>query len=252
MLERRVGADIGRVLAAEFEPDADEGPGRGALDLAPCLDRAGEGDMVDAARGDELGRLGMVEGQGLKQPRRQAGRVEGFLETIADQQGLRGVLEENRVARHQRGDDRIDGGEIGIVPGRDGQDKAERRALDRSLKALFLWELNVGERLVGDRDHIARPFGEASQLAAAVTHRAAHLDAEFRRDLGFHRQHRVDCGGAQPRPFVQRRMRPFALRGSRVFEAPGDMGVARAHAANHFAAVDRRNADDVAHQMISK
>src|SRR3954463_129887 len=47
-VEIGVGPDIGRVLAAELEPDADEAAGRCLLDRCPAGDRAGEGDVVDA------------------------------------------------------------------------------------------------------------------------------------------------------------------------------------------------------------
>ena len=53
-------------------------------------------------------------------------------EALADQQRLRGVLEDHRVARHQRRHDGVDGGEVGIVPRRDDHDDAERLACSRS------------------------------------------------------------------------------------------------------------------------
>ena len=49
-----IGAHIGRVLAAELQPDAREGAGRSPLDRLPGRDRAREADLVDAARRDQL------------------------------------------------------------------------------------------------------------------------------------------------------------------------------------------------------
>ncbi len=65
--------------------------------------------MVDLARAEQLFGLGMVEHDVLEQALRQAGLVEGLLETFADKQRLRGVLEDHRVAGHQRRHDGVDG-----------------------------------------------------------------------------------------------------------------------------------------------
>ena len=54
MREIDVGAHIGRILAAEFEPDAGEGAGRRLLDRAAGRDRTGEADLIDLARRDQL------------------------------------------------------------------------------------------------------------------------------------------------------------------------------------------------------
>jgi hypothetical protein len=50
VVELGVGADIGRILAAELEAERGEGAGSGAFDPAAALDRAGEVDVVDLAR----------------------------------------------------------------------------------------------------------------------------------------------------------------------------------------------------------
>ena len=49
----RIRADIGRVFAAELQADRRKSAGGGALDSPPAGDRAGEIDMVDAARAEQ-------------------------------------------------------------------------------------------------------------------------------------------------------------------------------------------------------
>ena len=49
MADVGVGAHIGWILAAQFQPDADETPGRGGLDHFPARDRTGKGDEVITA-----------------------------------------------------------------------------------------------------------------------------------------------------------------------------------------------------------
>ena len=73
VVELGVGADIGRVLAAELEPERREGAGRGPLDGAAAGDRAGEVDVVDLARADQLLGLLVDQDEILEQALRQAG-----------------------------------------------------------------------------------------------------------------------------------------------------------------------------------
>ena len=54
--------------------------------------------------------------------------LERLGEALADEQRLRGMLEDHRVAGHQRRHDGVDRGEIGIVPRRDDEHDAERLA----------------------------------------------------------------------------------------------------------------------------
>ena len=180
MIERGIAAHIGRVLAAKLQPDADESARRGALDGAASLDRAGEADMIDAARRDQSRCLLVAERKRLEHVRRQARLVERLLKTVADQQRLRGMFQQHRVAGHQCGHDGIDGCEIGIVPWGDGQHQTKRLALDSAAEAFFRRWRHVGERFFGDGDHVARAFGETAHFAAAVADRAAHLPGEFR------------------------------------------------------------------------
>ena len=102
MIELGVGAHIGRVLAAELEPERGEGAGGGALDGAAAGDRAGEVDVVDLAGADQLLGLLVRQDEVLEQALGQAGAPERLGEALADEQGLRGVLEDDGVAGEQR------------------------------------------------------------------------------------------------------------------------------------------------------
>ena len=163
-----------------------------------------------------------------KRPRRQAGALGGFGEALADQQGLRGVLEDHRVAGQQRRDDRVDRGEVRIVPGRDHHHDAERLARDEAGEAGLVGELlERRERRLGDRDHVARALLDAALLAAEAD-RPAHLPGELGHDLVVHLRaaHRPSCRRA-PRA---RRPSPRATRAARRLRAGHrrvDLGAAR-------------------------
>ena len=94
VVELGVGQHIGRVLAAELQAERREGAGRRLLDRAAAGDRAGEVDVVDLAGADQLLGLRVVQDEVLEHALRQAGRVEAPGEALADQQRLRGVLED--------------------------------------------------------------------------------------------------------------------------------------------------------------
>ena len=96
----------------------------------------------------------------LRQPR----PVERLLEPLGHQQRRGRMLQHHRVARHQRRDDRVDGGEIGIVPRRDREDHAERVAPDVAHEAVLGAGIDVGQRLLGDADHVAGALLEPAQL----------------------------------------------------------------------------------------
>src|SRR5687768_10854581 len=72
MVEVRVGAHVGWVLAAELQTHADETAGGGALDGGPCRNRAREGDVIDPRILDDAGGRLMGEVKRLQQAVRQA------------------------------------------------------------------------------------------------------------------------------------------------------------------------------------
>src|SRR5207237_9328808 len=90
--EVRVGRDVGRVLAAELEPDVDEALGALAIDFVAAAHRAGEAHVSDLRSGDDL-RAGVVARvDGGDQVFRRAGARERSREYVAVYSEARGVL----------------------------------------------------------------------------------------------------------------------------------------------------------------
>ncbi|MNF99819.1 hypothetical protein D3C84_827350 [compost metagenome] len=116
VFEIGVGANVGRVFAAELQAHADEIRDGCLLDLQASVHRTREVHLLYVAGDDGYCGTGMTEQQVLEQPFRQIGSAKSFSETLADQQGLRGVFEDHAVARHQRRNNRVDGGQIGVIP----------------------------------------------------------------------------------------------------------------------------------------
>ena len=99
MVELDVGQHIGRVLAAEFQAERHEGSRRGLFDRPPAGHRAGEVDMIDLAGAEQSFGLGVVQHDVLEDVLRQVGLLEGPGEALADQERLRGVLQDHRASR---------------------------------------------------------------------------------------------------------------------------------------------------------
>ena len=128
VLEIGIGSDVRGVLAAQLQPDLEKAPRCGLLHAASAGDRAGEAHEADfAARDDPRDRL-VTEVQMLEQARGQPARGARLADPLGAKRGLRRVLQNHRVARHQCRHDGIHGGQIRIVPGRDDERNAERHS----------------------------------------------------------------------------------------------------------------------------
>ncbi len=77
----------------------------------------------------------MGEVQGLEHALGQPGRLERLREALGAQRRLRRVLEKHRVAREQGRDQGVHRRQVGVVPGRDHEDHAERLAADEAVEA---------------------------------------------------------------------------------------------------------------------
>ena len=253
VVEIGVRAHIGRVLAAELEPERGEGARRCALDGAPAGDGAGEVAVIDEAGAENAARLVVAEIQVLEQALRQAGPVHRHLEALAGQHRLRRVLEQHRIAGHQRRHDGVDGGEIGIVPGRDDEHEADRLALDHAAEARLLvvgWDRL--QALLRNRDHVARPLLDPAELAA-VAHRAAHLLGDLGHHLLVHGEQRIEEGGDLRSALGNRGVTPCLLRLARGLDRRIDGGLGHDRTADELASVDGGNADDIGigHKAVS-
>ena len=92
----------------------------------------------------------MRQVQILEYAGRNAGARECLEKALGAQRRLVRMLEHHRIAGDQRGQHGIDRRQVGIIPGRDDGDDAERYALDLPLKAGLVAGLNGGERLRRD------------------------------------------------------------------------------------------------------
>ena len=161
-LEVGVFGHVARILAAELQPEPGEGAGRGLFDPRPARDGAGEVDEVEASVRDQRTGGVVVEEHGLEHVLGHARPVEAFGEAFAHQQGLGRVFQHHRIARDERGHDRVDRGHVGVVPGRDHQHHAVRRAADEAAETVAVFEREV-----------AKPLGRdlAPCIACARSHR---------------------------------------------------------------------------------
>ena len=169
--------------------------------------------MVDLAGAEQPLGLCMVHDQVLEHALRQPGLSERLGEALADEQRLRGMLQDHGAAGDQRRHDRVDGGEVGIVPGRDHHDHAEGLARHVAAEArLRVARIDGLQRFFRDVDHVFRALDDAA-LLAAVAHRAPHLPGEFGHDLVVHGKKRVEEGQRITASLGDRHQRPLCLRG---------------------------------------
>ena len=120
---------------------------------------------VDAAVADEPLRVRMGQMQHLKDSRRQTRVREALGEALRGEGSLGGMFEQNRVARHDRRHDAVDGDQKGIVPGRDREHHAVRLAADETAQAGRLTAIDVRKGIGGGTDHVTGSLYGAAHLA---------------------------------------------------------------------------------------
>ena len=172
---------------------------------------------------DHLGGRRLRHVHGLEEPVRQPGGLRCLFHPLGAERRLVRVLEDDRVAGHQRRHDSVDGGEVGIVPGRDHEHDAERLAADEAAEARLRLRLEIGERPRRGGDHVARPLLEAAHLARRVADRAAHLPGDLGRDLVPSCDERVDEGAHQRRALLDGAPAPSGLCPAGALERAGDL-----------------------------
>ena len=242
MLQLGVRPDIGRVLAAQLQAEADEARGGGPLNRVAGRHRAGEGNEVEAVMADQIERRLVAQVQVLEQPLGQPGGREGLGEALGRERRLGRVLEDHPIAGHERRHDGVDRGQVGIVPGRDDQDHAERLAPHEAGEAVPRLRAHIGQRLGRHLDHIAGPFLEAGDLARALAARPAHLPGDFLGDLAALGDEGVDRLAKQRLALGNRQMAPGRLRLTGADQGRPDFGRAGQRPLDIDAAVDRRDA----------
>ena len=103
MREVGIGTHVGGILAAQFEADADETLGRCVLHGMSAGDGPGECDEIDQSRGDQLRGLLVRAMQELKYAFGQPRCPETFGIALGAQGRLAGMLQDDRIAGHDRG-----------------------------------------------------------------------------------------------------------------------------------------------------
>ncbi len=199
-----------------------------------------------AALADQLGGGLVSEEESVEQPIRQPRLGEGASEALADQQCLRRAFKGDGVAGDERRDDGIDGGEVGVVPGRDDEHRADRLAGDITMEAVAVLDDEGSERVFRDRGHVGRPLLDAADLAA-IAHRPAHLPGKLRHDLPVHRLQRGDGLIDDGHALRQGPRRPVLLRGFCLSQDRCSLVRCLRLAFRIDAAVNRRNAGQFAH-----
>ncbi len=182
VLDVRIVPDVRRIATAQFQPSADESLRRGMLHGVPTGHGAGECDEPDAWITDGLLGRGVRQVHRLEHALGQPRLAKALRETLGAERRLGGVLEHHGIAGHDRRNDAVHGDQVGIVPGRDRQDDAERLAADEAREALARSSLDVRQRFRGDVDHVACPLQRAAHLAGRKPDRPAHLPGQFQRD----------------------------------------------------------------------
>ena len=120
----------------------------------------------------------MIEKEVLEHIVRDSGSVKGLCHPLADQKGLRGMLENDRIPRDQCRCHRVDRGHIRIVPGRDHEHDSLRFAHDLAPKSRTVLDQDWGECFRRNCSHMARAFVESAKFAA-IADRAPHLMRQF-------------------------------------------------------------------------
>ena len=119
--------------------------------------------------------------------------------------------------------------------------------------SVLLADLEIGERLRRDVDHVARALAEAAHLRRAVAERAADLPGQLFRDLRRVGDDRLEQRTAQRRALGERYVAKLALCLVRGHQRRFDVRTARELALDVHAAVDgsdrdlRRHARSIAH-----
>ncbi len=211
----RVFHDIARILSAQFQPHAGKGSGSGFLHGTATCDRAGEIDEVERTGGNQLFACCVVEEQVLKHVSRHACFHEGAHHALTNQQCLSRMLDDDRIASHQRRSDRVDCRHVGVVPRRDDEDDAMRLALYAARKGGAPLDLDRRQRLCGHACDIVRALVETLELAA-IANGAAHLPCQFRHDLVHHLVQARNALHHQLNAILQRALGPVLLRPARA------------------------------------
>jgi len=214
-IEIRVFHDVAWILAAELQAKPGKRTRRSALHRATAFDRTGEVDEIEATSSNQGRGSLVIEEHVLEDILGNAGLDEGLHQPLADQERLRGMFQNNRIARHERRGDRVNRRHVGVVPGRHDEDDAMRLALDPALELVTLFDDKRRQRIGSDRGDIVGALVEAL-VFAAITDRAAHLPGKLGHDDVGHFIEPCDALQHQLNTVFQRALCPGLLRLART------------------------------------
>ena len=184
----------------------------------------------------------MTEEKILEQSVGQARHPESLREPLPGDQRLRGVLEEHRIARHERWNDRVRCSEKRVIPRGDHQDQADGFVRNSPPDPFVGFDDFVGDSVFSERQHPVDALDEGS-LLPAVAHRPPHLPREFGHDFGIESLHRVNKAGNYAAALRKWYSRPIALRTPGAGDENVELNIRMQRAPGIFASIDRRDAD---------
>jgi hypothetical protein len=114
-------------------------------------------------------------------------------DTLADNQSLRRVLQDDGVAGEETGNDGVDRGEIRVVPWSDDHDDADRLAHDIAAESIRR-RRGVGLKRLFSQDHHGADALLNATLLAAIADWPAHLPGELERNVVVHGEQRIEKG----------------------------------------------------------
>ena len=155
----------------------------------------------------------MRQKQDLEYTGRQAGSSKGCLKQFGYLRGLRGMFEQHGIARHQCRHNGVYRGKERVVPRCHYQHVAQRLAAQKAFKAGLGGGHYIGERFVGNGQHMARTLFQAAYFAGRLADGAAHAGGDGAGDVVAVRHQPVDGGGHFGFALGQRCLTPAALRG---------------------------------------
>ena len=124
---------------------------------------------------------------------------------------LVGVLQQDRVARHQRRHDRVDRGEVGEVPGSQHQHQSQGGTLHEPAKARLFGGLHRGKRLRGHGKHAPGTGCKPGDLMGGMGNGAADLPGQLLGRLWPHGHERIHHGCHRCHAVHQGHLAPFCL-----------------------------------------
>jgi hypothetical protein len=154
------------------------------------------------------------------------------------------MLQQHGIASDQCWNNRVDGGDVRIIPGRNHQHNADWFTFDFPLETgLRAFGDNRREGFLCNVHHVANTRFKRAKLAT-ITHRTAHLLRQFRHDFLVHCHHGIHESKGSCFALFERHFAPCLLRCPCIRQRLRNGSLGRDGLAHQFLAIDRGNAAD--------